>query len=176
MWCNGSKEIGVTDPPKLPDTAEPFSKVRAAFAILMTLPGIPLLYYGDEVGLPGAGDPDNRRMMPFDGLTERQKALKADVGTLGKLRAAHPATRTGDFKKLAGDKDTLAFVVYGGGDAVVTAVNRGANPAPMTLAIPAEAGLSGTLKDALGGGDVAVTGGQATVTVPAYGAVVLVGK
>ena len=37
-----------------------------AGTVLPALPGIPLLYYGDEVGLAGAGDPDNRRMLPED--------------------------------------------------------------------------------------------------------------
>ena len=32
----------------------------------MTNPGIPLIYYGDEIGLAGGGDPDNRRMMPWN--------------------------------------------------------------------------------------------------------------
>lgn len=40
-----------------------WSKQANAFAVLFTTKGAPLLYYGDEVGLPGAGDPDNRRMM-----------------------------------------------------------------------------------------------------------------
>ena len=36
--------------------------------MILTNKGAPLIYYGDEIGLPGAGDPDNRRMMQWTGL------------------------------------------------------------------------------------------------------------
>ena len=41
--------------------------------MLLTNKGAPLIYYGDEIGLPGAGDPDNRRMMQFSGLSADQQ-------------------------------------------------------------------------------------------------------
>ncbi|MBI4703069.1 MAG: hypothetical protein HY744_18285, partial [Deltaproteobacteria bacterium] len=54
----------------------------------MTLPGAPVLYYGDEIGLPGAGDPDNRRPMRFDAdLAPRETGTLEAVGRLGRLRA-----------------------------------------------------------------------------------------
>ena len=59
----------------------------------MTTRGAPLVYYGDEVGMPGAGDPDNRRFMQWDGLLQRPAALLNDASTkLTAIRAAHPAT------------------------------------------------------------------------------------
>ena len=51
-----------------------------------TIDGVPMLYYGDEIGMTGAGDPDNRRMMRFnDSLTHEEKAVKAHFSKVAKL-------------------------------------------------------------------------------------------
>jgi len=70
--------------PGLPSDPDPFERLAVAYTLLMTVPGIPLLYYGDEIGMPGAGDPDNRRMMQWSGLTADQEwhvgAIQRSVG------------------------------------------------------------------------------------------------
>jgi hypothetical protein len=60
-----------------PPTPPPTSASALAFAVMLTNPGVPLIYYGDEVGLAGGGDPDNRRMMPWSdaSLNPHQLAL-----------------------------------------------------------------------------------------------------
>ena len=45
--------------------SEAYLKLQMLTAFNMALAGIPILYYGDEIGMPGANDPDNRRMMKF---------------------------------------------------------------------------------------------------------------
>jgi len=173
-WSNGAKELGWSNPPPVPNDPAAFSKLRMAFAFLLTVPGIPLVYYGDEVGMPGAGDPDNRRMMTFDGLTADQQALKTDVAKLAKARLAHPAMRTGAFQKLAADKDSLAIAVGGSGDAAVAVFNRGS---ARTFAVPVSGvpGLTATqLTDVLSGKTFSVSGGSVSVDVPSLGTVVLV--
>jgi glycosidase len=50
-----------------------YGRLASFMAFNMTIPGIPIIYYGDEFGMPGAGDPDNRRMMRFDNLTPQEK-------------------------------------------------------------------------------------------------------
>ena len=47
-------------------------------AFNFAVPGIPVVY-GDEYGLHGGGDPDNRKMMRFDGYTDLEQALVQDV-------------------------------------------------------------------------------------------------
>ncbi len=78
------------------DLAESVStRMGTAFAILMTNQGAPMIYYGDEVGLAGAGDPDNRRFMPSRRRTPgRQNAAREDGE--GAIRAAHTALRRGN--------------------------------------------------------------------------------
>ena len=53
-----------------------YKKSAMLDAIIATLPGVPVIYYGDEIGMPGGNDPDNRRMMRFDSLSEQEKKLK----------------------------------------------------------------------------------------------------
>lgn len=55
-------------------------------AFNMTIPGVPVIYYGDEYGSIGANDPDNRRMMKFDGLSTREEQLRELVRQLAQLR------------------------------------------------------------------------------------------
>ena len=49
-------------------------RVKLALAILFFLPGAPCVYYGDEIGMLGGKDPDNRRAFPWDNFAEMQKA------------------------------------------------------------------------------------------------------
>ena len=63
-----------------------YQKLALLHAFNFAVPGIPVIYYGDEYGMPGANDPDNRRMMKFDGLDEDEIALKSTVEDLIALR------------------------------------------------------------------------------------------
>jgi glycosidase len=87
-----------------------------------------LVYYGDEVGMPGAGDPDNRRPMQWDGYSAGQSALLEHVQRLTQIRAAHAATRRGTRTTLSSSTDTFAYVVEGAGDALWVAINRADAP------------------------------------------------
>jgi glycosidase len=73
-----------------------YDKMAMLIAFINAIPGVPVIYYGDEIAMPGAGDPDNRRMMVFDGLTEKQKHLKETVAKLFDLRAKHLALLYGE--------------------------------------------------------------------------------
>ena len=49
-------------------------QLKLALALLFFLPGAPCIYYGDEIGMLGGKDPDNRRAFPWDKFAEMQKA------------------------------------------------------------------------------------------------------
>ena len=55
-------------------------------AFITTIPGIPIIYYGDEIGLVGAGDPDNRKRMIFKDLNNFQNKTKENLKKLLDLR------------------------------------------------------------------------------------------
>ncbi len=74
-----------------------YRKLAMMEAFNMTIPGIPVIYYGDEYGLAGAGDPDNRRMMKFDNLNLNEQHLKQVTAELVHLRKENLALVYGDF-------------------------------------------------------------------------------
>ncbi|AZQ43532.1 alpha-amylase family glycosyl hydrolase [Nonlabens ponticola] len=63
-----------------------YDRLGMLHAFNMTIPGVPVIYYGDEYGSIGANDPDNRRMMKFDDLSERELKLKELTKQLVDLR------------------------------------------------------------------------------------------
>jgi cyclomaltodextrinase len=63
-----------------------FDRLGMLQAFNMTMPGVPVIYYGDEYGSIGANDPDNRKMMKFNGLSDREKNLRQLVQELVQLR------------------------------------------------------------------------------------------
>ena len=60
-----------------------YERLANAFAVLLTVKGAPSILYGDEIGMPGGEDPDNRRMMIFSGLSADQIAMKILVERFG---------------------------------------------------------------------------------------------
>lgn len=75
-----------------------YKKLQALNAFNMTIPGLPVIYYGDEIGDPGGNDPDNRRMMRFDHLRNAEKQTKEVTSKLVQARKVNLALVYGDFR------------------------------------------------------------------------------
>ncbi len=109
----------------VPQPSDPavYAKQRLAFGVLFGLPGAPTIYYGDEVGLAGAGDPDSRRVMPPDSaLSAEQLATRAFVQRLGAARSCSGALRAGSYRTLMADGEHLVFAREADGVPPVIAV------------------------------------------------------
>ena len=106
----------------------PYQRLALAYALMMTKPGIPLLYYGDEIGLAGGGDPDNRRMMPWSegDLSSAQKDLRSKIAKLAQLRAQWPVLGRGFSQTLSDSDDTWLYKISGCGteNELIVALNR----------------------------------------------------
>ena len=63
-----------------------YKKLAMLLAFNATIPGIPVIYYGDEIGIPGGADPDNRRPMYFTGLSKNESENLAVAQKIGQLR------------------------------------------------------------------------------------------
>jgi glycosidase len=75
----------------------------------MSVPGIPCIYYGDEIGMPGGNDPDNRRMMRFDQLNNEESALRTSTQKLVKLRRKNLPLIYGETYVLQADEKALVI-------------------------------------------------------------------
>lgn len=124
QWTNG-KDRAWDNLPSAPGGQSAYERMGNAFTLLFTMRGVPLVYYGDEIGLAGGGDPDNRRMMQWSGYSSGQNALLAHLKKLTKIRADHPALRRGTRKPLGATDQVLAYQMSTSGDSVFVAVNRG---------------------------------------------------
>jgi len=95
-----------------------------------------VILYGDEFGMPGAGDPDNRRMMKFDHLTSYEKETRDIAGKLVKLRRSNMSLMYGDFKAVSVAKNTYAFIRTYFGDLALVVFNKSNKPEKVTVEIP----------------------------------------
>ena len=91
--------------------------------LLMTFPGAPSIFYGDEVGLPGGKDPDCRRVFP-EAEKWNVEILKGYKELIA-LRHKYPSLRTGSYKTLYADMDVYIFARILDSEEVIVAVNTG---------------------------------------------------
>lgn len=132
-----TKEIGWTNPPKV-DNIESYEKAKLYLAYLVSIPGVPIIYYGTESGISGAEDPDNRRMMKFlDEVNENEKQMYFAVKRLIHLRKNHSALRYGDFYTLQADKNIYAFIRSDINERILIVLNKSKNWQSISLNIPA---------------------------------------
>jgi neopullulanase len=115
--------------------------LKLAYTFLLTARGTPLIYYGDEIAMPGGNDPDNRRDFPGGWATDPRNAFEASgrsdveqsvwshVQTLLRIRAERADMRRGVTENLQVGDQTY---VYRRGTTVV-AINNGSAPATVTL-------------------------------------------
>ncbi len=98
------------------------AKLKAGFSLLLTMRGIPQIYSGDEIAMPGGGDPDNRRDFPGGfpgdarnaftaaGRTSQEQDVFSYLQSLLALRQKHAALRTGKQWHIGWDESYYAFL------------------------------------------------------------------
>jgi glycosidase len=149
---------------------------KEAIFFQMVYPGAPVVYYGDELGMAGAKDPDNRRCMPWDKATRSNDTL-GFVQKLIQVRKAHPALRGSEFRTVMRHNDfrLFAFIREGEGEKALVALNSGNNPRDLNLNVGNEFKDGTVLTDAIGGKSFTVAGGQVQIKgLPIQTGVVLV--
>ncbi|MBI5218581.1 MAG: alpha-amylase [Bacteroidia bacterium] len=113
-----------------------YKKLSMLTAFVMTIPGIPVIYYGDEFGMPGANDPDNRRMMKFDNFSKEEKETKNIAEKLIKLRKNNLSLMYGDFLVLAVNDKYFAYSRSYFDDLSIIIFNKDSEPKTITLTLP----------------------------------------
>jgi len=103
---------------------EALAKMKMIPLFQMTYPGAPCIYYGDEAGMPGADDPDNRRGMIWGKGNEELVKWYAE---LANIRNAYPVLRTGDIvpvNVLSSSDDIMAYLRNDNNNHALVAINR----------------------------------------------------
>ncbi len=163
------------EPMALYELGNDVAKFKLCVALQMTSFGIPVIYYGEEVGRRGGAWPTNRSDMPWGARAvppgkdvRRDEALRDYYRRLITLRRAHPALARGAFRALVTDGDLLVFAREDAAakDAVIVAVNRGVQDATATVPLPG-GWEAGAVREALSGARADARERALSVNVPA---------
>ncbi len=118
------------------------NRLKAAYALLVAMPGVPCVFYGDEVGMEGYRDPFCRRPFPWHKLTagSEEELLLTFYRRMGQIRREETVLQTGTLRLLA--VDTRAVVVTRDPwedepDRILVCVNRSGESLTMTLPMDA---------------------------------------
>ncbi len=155
-------------------------KLKLAFGLIATLRGIPELYYGDELGMSGGADPDNRHDFPggwkedlnnaftAEGRTKEQEEIFLTVQQLFRLRREHPALQSGKLWHLFSDDSACVFLRESDEERVLVVFNKAKES--RTLEVPTRdtpaAGASAAVP-LHGSAHVTVHPGGLSITAPA---------
>jgi glycosidase len=165
------------------------AKLKLALGLTVTLRGIPELYYGDEIGMPGGGDPDNRRDFPggwtgdaknaftASGRTPEQQELFTYAQTLLRVRREHASLQNGRLWHLLSDETAYVFLRETEEERVVVAFNNSNEARDLKIPVsdtPAE-GVAG-LTLLFGPAKADVTKSEMRITAPAQSISIFLAK
>ena len=175
--CDAPMPATVTSP-------EVYDTLKRAWTLLWTMPGIPLLYNGDEIALPGGNDPDGRRdmlwtedlsplAMTATAPTAAQEDLREWLRELARARRLNPALTRGERVPLLATADLYVFARRLAGESTALVVlNRGGEVQGQTIDL-GQLGVTG-LVPIVGNASASINGGSLSLSIPARGAAVLV--
>ncbi|MBC8064634.1 MAG: alpha-glucosidase C-terminal domain-containing protein, partial [Chlorobia bacterium] len=144
-----------------------------AATVLLTWPGTPSIYYGEELGMEGGKDPENRRGMEWD-RTQSQNDFLATYKRLIALRNSSKALQSGTPTILASSDQnhTLVFSRVLDQDQAIIALNRSASPQRLTVTLPTEISAR-RFVDALSGAKLTASKDRLAISLPPMAAAVL---
>lgn len=138
---------------------------RVAVGLQFTLPGVPMVFAGDEIGLEGVNGEDARRTMPWHRRDAWDTRTLETYGALADLRRSHVALRRGGLRWAHVDTDTIAYLREHPDQRVLVVVRR-AGGAAVDLALDLPGGTARHLLGSEDGGLDLPTGPHG-LTVPA---------
>ncbi len=135
---------------------------KLALSFLLTMRGIPQLYYGDEIGLEGGADPDNRRDMPWGKFSPNleptngyssEREIFLHTKELIRIRRGHPALMFGNLTTLYVDDLAYVYLRDWGDDVLIVAINNGYLPmqTPLLAAVDINPAIPPRIKALLRG-------------------------
>ena len=177
-----NRKIGRTNTlgPEAANTGVNKAVLREAVVIQMTWPGAPTIYYGDEAGVCGFTDPDNRRTYPWGHEDQELIAFHKDIIRIHK---SHKEFLTGSVKYMQGDYNVLCYGRFTKQGQSLIVVNNNDNEITKEfkvwyMGVPMECTMKRLILTTADGyttqeEEYSVTTGNVTVTLPATSAIIL---
>ena len=166
---DGNASEAAWNNPPVVDHPESYKKLQLYIAYMMTIPGIPVVYYGDEIGMTGASDPDNRRMMRFgNSVNEMENENLKIVSELINLRKKHSALRFGDFYTLEANENIYAYIRSDLNERVLVILNKSGEPVQTDFLLPSVYNIS-EVRNLLSDDNQQIIDDKITVEVPSTG-------
>jgi alpha-glucosidase len=106
--------------------------MREAVLLQMTWPGAPTIYYGDEAGLTGFTDPDNRRTYPWGREDAQMIAFHKSAIA---MRRSRPVLKTGSIKFLGGGYQYIAYARFNEEEQIACLFNNGSEEIEVTVPV-----------------------------------------
>ena len=133
-----------------------YDRLSTLFAYNFSIPGIPVIYYGDEIGMPGANDPDSRRMMRFSSgyqgslgdMSIAEGLLRQEVSELAKFRSENMALLYGELETQSLGDSVLVIRRRYFGESVWTVINN--SNSSIELKINTQTGQAEIISTAIG--------------------------
>ncbi|MFM7308968.1 MAG: alpha-amylase family glycosyl hydrolase, partial [Flavobacteriales bacterium] len=145
-----------------------FQRMAMLSAFMLFVPGVPCIYYGDEIGMPGANDPDNRRMMHFDDWSPSEQALFDQVSAMIHARRKSLAMQFGETFILASSETALVIGRrYGEELSLFVATKDSRQPSPLRISL--DASWKGEYKHLVGSLNLNVEGNELLIPTGAAG-------
>lgn len=183
LWCPDDKAEGWHREVVVGDMDKGHAGLQLMKAIISTVPGVPCIYQGDEYGVPGANDPDNRDMMTFECANDYQAKELEQTKALFKERRESMPLMYGDYRTLYSDDAVWVFIRHYMGDWAVVAMNVRDTEAEVIAELPSfvvcsavECGECRGFETAIATDGAAVEccgGGKVKINLPAYGYIVV---
>ncbi|TCZ74698.1 alpha-glycosidase [Paenibacillus albiflavus] len=141
------------------------ARMKLAALFQFTYPGVPCIYYGDEVGLEGGADPDCRKCMEWDPVKQDADLFRF-YKELIELRKRHSTLRTGEFRFLHAESGDmrLAYERTNQEERLIVAINNSKRARKLVLK-----GCGSEWRDAWTDATVPSTGNRLELTLPAFG-------
>ena len=148
----------------VPSQDDTYQRLKRAWLLLWTMPGTPLLYYGDEIALAGGNDPDSRRDMPWlddlsdlamsapdqspASISEAQLTFKSWLAQLAQLRQNYLSLTRGTWQTLWVWDDVYVYARYGdshSGQSELSVMAISKSPTEQSIDIPIPEALRSAL-------------------------------
>ncbi len=134
-WNENDREAGFQRKVEVGDKIG-YNRLQMLTALMFSIPGVPVIYYGDEIGMPGAGDPDSRRMMRFKKWSKSEKNTKKIAEKITFLRRNRLSLTYGDTEILEVSKDAFVLLRDYFGEVTISVFNKSRKAETVSFTLP----------------------------------------